>query len=58
MTPGRDASVLWPGREGVAKVMGAVQVNRLHQRVVGAGKQHPPVRLGVGGGGAGGGELG
>ena len=52
-----DAGVFQPGREGVAKVVGAVQVDRLQQGVLGAGQQRPPLRLGVGGGGAGG-ELG
>jgi hypothetical protein len=35
--PGWDAGVLQPGREGVAKVVGAVQVDRLQQGMVGAG---------------------
>jgi hypothetical protein len=42
----------------VAKVVGAVEVDRLQQGTPGAGEQRPPLRLGVGGGGAGGGELG
>ena len=44
--PGRDAGVLQPGREGVAEVMGAVQVHGLQQRV--ARRRHrPPIRLTV-----------
>src|SRR5215217_6336132 len=49
--PGRDAGVLQPGREGVAKVMRAVQVDRLQQGMLGGWPQCPPPRLvgGVGG---------
>jgi hypothetical protein len=32
--PGGDAGVFQPGREGVAEVMGAVQVDRLQQGMV------------------------
>jgi hypothetical protein len=39
--PGRDASVLQPGREGVPKVVGAMQIHDVQQRVTGRG-QHPP----------------
>jgi hypothetical protein len=42
----------------VAKVVGAVQVHYRQQGMLGAGPQHPPMRLGVDGGGPGGGELG
>ena len=42
--PRGDAGVLQPGREGVAKVVGAVQIHGLHQRVAGRG-QRPPTLL-------------
>jgi hypothetical protein len=44
--PGGDAGVLQPGREGVSKVMGAVEINGLQQRVAGRG-QRPPTLLTV-----------
>ena len=43
---GGDAGVLEPGGEGVAEVMGAVQVHGLQQRVAGCG-QRSPTRLTV-----------
>jgi hypothetical protein len=33
--PGRDAAVLQPGRKGVPKVVGTVQIHGLQQRVTG-----------------------
>ena len=45
--PSGDAGVFQPGREGVAKVVGAVQVDRLQQGVPDAGQQRPPPRPGV-----------
>ena len=44
--PGGDAGVLQPGREGMAKVVGAVQIHGLQQRVTGRG-QRPPTLLTV-----------
>jgi hypothetical protein len=44
--PGGDAGVLQPGREGVAKVVGAVQIHGLQQRVTGRG-QRPPTLVTV-----------
>ena len=47
--PSGDAGVFQPGREGVAEVVGTVQVDRLQQEMPVAGQQHPPLRLGTGG---------
>jgi hypothetical protein len=44
--PGGDAGVFQPGREGVPKVVGAVQIHGLQQRVTGRG-QRPPTLLAV-----------
>jgi hypothetical protein len=55
--PGRDAGVLQPGREGVPKVVGAVEVDRIQQRMVGGWPERPACRRAVAGGGAGLGEL-
>jgi hypothetical protein len=38
---GRDAGILQPGREGVAKVVGAVQIHGLQQRIRGRGQRQP-----------------
>ena len=40
--PSRDAGVLQPGREGMANVVGAVQIDRLQQEMPGAGGQTRP----------------
>jgi hypothetical protein len=56
--PGRDAGVLQPGREGMAEVMGAVQVDRLQQGMLGGWLEGPSLRLRIDGGGTGRGELG
>ena len=45
-SPGRDAGVLQPGREGVAEIVGAMQIHVLQQRVAGR-RQHPPPLLTV-----------
>jgi hypothetical protein len=43
--PGRDAGVLQPGREGVPGLVGAVQVDRLKQGMLGSCRSiHRPVR--------------
>ena len=55
--PGREAGVLQPGREGVPEVMGAVEVDRIQQRMVGGWPQHPACFQAVAGGGAGLGQL-
>ena len=57
--PGRDAGVLQPGREGVAEVVGAVEVDRIQQRMVGGWPERPACRRAAaeGGGGVGLGEL-
>jgi hypothetical protein len=39
--PGRDAGVLQPGREGVPKVVSAMQIHGLQQRVEGRGQRTP-----------------
>jgi hypothetical protein len=39
--PGRDAGVLQPGGEGVAEVVGAVQLDHIGQGVT-SGRQHQP----------------
>jgi hypothetical protein len=39
--PGRDAGVLQPSGEGVPKVVGAVQVHGLQQRVADRGQRQP-----------------
>jgi hypothetical protein len=49
--PGRHAGVFQPGREAVPKVVGAVQIHGLQQRVAGRGQRPPtlltiPVRVG------------
>ena len=41
--PRGDAGVLQPGREGVAKVVGAAQIHGLQQRVAGPGQRPPPL---------------
>ena len=41
--PGRDAGVLQPGREGVAEVVGAIQIHGRRQRVTGRGQRPPPL---------------
>ena len=40
--PGRDAGVLQPGRVGVAEVVGAVQLDRIQQRIMGDRQRRPP----------------
>jgi ribosomal protein S5 len=42
--PGRDAGILQPGREGVAEVVGAVQIHAVQKRV-GGGRQRRPSSL-------------
>jgi len=44
--PGRDAGVLQPGGEGMPKVVGAVQIHGLQERVTGR-RQRPPTLLAV-----------
>jgi len=56
--PGRDAGVLQPGREGMAKVVGAMQVDRLQQGMLGGWPEYPAFCSVVDVGGAGRGELG
>jgi hypothetical protein len=43
--PGRDASVLEPGRERVAKVVGTAQIHGVQQRVAGRGQRPPGLPL-------------
>jgi hypothetical protein len=38
---GRDAGVLEPGREGVAKVVGTVEIDAVQERVGGSRQRHP-----------------
>jgi hypothetical protein len=40
--PGGDAAVLQPGRIGVAKIVRAVQLDRLQQRITGDRQRRPP----------------
>jgi hypothetical protein len=40
---GGDAGVLQPGREGVAEVLGAVQVDCIQQGITGDQQRRPPV---------------
>ena len=44
--PGGDAGVFQPGREGVAEVVGAVQVDRLQWGMLGGWPEYPPLRPG------------
>jgi hypothetical protein len=44
--PGRDAAIFQPGGEGVAEVVGAVQVDRMQQGMLGCRPERPLSRLG------------
>jgi hypothetical protein len=41
---GGDAGVLQPGREGVAEVVGAMQVDRIEEGITGDRQRRPAIR--------------
>jgi hypothetical protein len=56
--PGGDAGVLQPGREGVAEVVGAVEVYCLQDGMLGSWPEGPSLRVRIDGGDVGRRELG